>query len=60
MPNGYIQVEGIDCRETFAPIAKLTTVRVLLILVAMQNWHLHQLDVNNVFLNGDIYEDVYM
>ena len=58
--KGFTQAYGIDYQETFAHVAKLNTMRVLLSLAVNLDWTLQQLDVKNAFLNGDLENEVYM
>jgi Reverse transcriptase (RNA-dependent DNA polymerase)/Integrase core domain len=58
--KGYTQTYGIDFQETFSPVAKLNTIRVILSLAANFDWPLHQFDVKNAFLHGDLEEEIYM
>ena len=57
---GNHQIEGIDYTKTFALVAKMVIVRVFLAVTAAMNWEVHQMDVHNAFLHGELTKDVYM
>jgi hypothetical protein len=58
--QGYTQVEGLDYDETFAPVARLEAIRILLAYATSHNIKLYQMDVKSAFLNGKINELVYV
>ncbi|RVW84227.1 Retrovirus-related Pol polyprotein from transposon TNT 1-94 [Vitis vinifera] len=58
--KGFQKKEGIDYTEIFSPVVKMSTIRLVLGMVAAENLHLEQLDVKTTFLHGDLEEDLYM
>ena len=56
----YAQMHGVDYEETFAPMAKMTSLRTVIALALAKGWHLHQMNVKNAFLQGKLEEEVYM
>lgn len=58
--RGFSQEHGINYEDTFSPVAKLTTIRVLLAITASKQWDLWQMDVNNAFLYGDLDHVIHM
>ena len=58
--KGFHQVVGFDFNETFSPVVKPTTIRVVLTIALAKNWVVRQLDINNAFLNRDLQEEVFM
>ena len=60
MARGFSQKEGIDYEETFAPMARYTSIRAIMALATKLGWKLHQMDVKTTFLNGVVEEEVYV
>jgi hypothetical protein len=60
MAKGYVQQQGMDFNEVFAPVAWLESMRLLLAYVVGQGWTIHHKDVKSAFLNGELQEEVYV
>jgi hypothetical protein len=58
--KGFTQCPGVDFKETFAPVVRPQTIKIILTVALEKGWQMHQLDVNNAFLQGSLNEDVYM
>ena len=56
----FTQLSGIDYKETYSPVIKATTIRLILALATMNKWQIKQLDVTNTFLHGNVTEELYM
>jgi histone deacetylase 1/2 len=58
--KGFQQTAGIDYEETFSPVIKASTIRIILSIAVHLNWEVRQLDINNAFLNGHLRETIFM
>ena len=56
----FSQVEGVDSDETFAPVARYTSIKGLISIAAKMGWKIHQMDVKTAFINGIIQEEIYI
>ena len=60
MAKGFTQQEGVDFTNTFSPVAKLASVKLLFGLATIQGWSMSQMDVSNAILHSDLDEEIFM
>ncbi|WJZ95257.1 hypothetical protein VitviT2T_014041 [Vitis vinifera] len=58
--KGYRQTEGLDYFDTYSPVTRINSIRMVLAIAALRNLEIHQMDVKTAFLNGDLDEEIYM
>ena len=56
----FSQVQGVDYHETFSPVAKMDSIRLVLAIAASKHWEVHHMGVKSAFIHGDIHEEIYM
>ena len=58
--KGYRQKEGLDYFDIYSPVTRITSIRMLIVLAAVHDLKIHQMDVKTTFLNGELEEEIYM
>ena len=58
--KGYKQKEGLDYFDTYSPVTRISSIRMLIAIAVIHNLEIHQMDVKTAFLNGDLDEEIYM
>ena len=58
--KGFSQFQGVDYIETFTPISKIDSIKLVLVIVASKCWEVHHMDVKSKFIHGDLNDNIYM
>ena len=58
MAKGYSQVQGLDYNETFSPVARMDSIRLVLVVAASKRWEVHHMDVKSAAIHGDLKEEI--